>query len=64
MTEIMEELKSEQGGSNGQKKTFALIVRGQPEDFAYLIDHARAIGLYVVYSKTSSLKIVLKEVPF
>lgn len=64
MTQIIEELRSEQDRRDGRKKTFALIVRGRPEDFACLIDHARAIGLYVVYSKTSSLKIVLKEVPF
>jgi hypothetical protein len=37
-------------------------VRGQPEDFQWLIDQAKIGGLYVVFSKSSSQKLVIEEV--
>lgn len=46
------------------RKTFALIVRGQSDDFLQLVEHAKASGLYVVYTKTSNAKIVVQEVPW
>lgn len=45
-------------------RTFAIIVRGCPEDFKALVDQARASGLYVVYTKTSFQKLILEEVPW
>jgi len=54
--ELMEE--------RANRKTFALIVRGQSGDFLQLVEHARASGLYVVYTKTSDAKIVVQEVPW
>jgi len=44
------------------RKSFALVVRGQPDDFAWLVEQARIVGLYVVFSKSSSQKLVVEEV--
>jgi hypothetical protein len=46
------------------RKTFALVVRGQSNDFVRLVEQARVSGLYVVYTKTSNAKIVVQEVPW
>jgi len=45
-------------------RTFAIVVRGHPEDFKALVDQAKASGFYVVYTKTSFMKLVVEEVPF
>lgn len=45
-------------------RSFAVVMRGHPEDFKALVDQARASGLYVVYTKTSFLKLVIEEVPW
>jgi hypothetical protein len=58
----MSELRNE--GREGSRKSFAIILRGHPDDFQFLIDHAKAVGLYVVFTKTSSEKLVVQEVPF
>ena len=49
---------------NKSGKSFAIVVRGHPEDFTSLATHAKSLGLYVVYTKTSHLKLVVEEVPF
>jgi len=45
-------------------RTFAIVLRGYPEVFKALVDQARASGLYIVYTKTSFLKLVVEEVPW
>ena len=45
-------------------RTFAIILRGYPEDFGKLVNEAKAMGLYVVFTKTSFQKLVIEEVPF
>lgn len=50
--------------SRGSKKSFALIVRGYPEDFDHLVQLAKVNGLYVIYMKTSHLRLVVEEVAF
>ena len=52
------ELKNEGTG----RKSFALVVRGTPDDFQWLIDQAKIAGLYVVFSKSSSQKLIIEEV--
>jgi hypothetical protein len=50
---------------NGEKrKTFCLIVRGYPSDFAGLVEQAKAYDLYVIYTKSSSMRLIIQEVPF
>ncbi len=49
---------------NVSRKTFALVVRGHPGDFMFLVEHAKAVGCYVVFTKTSSEKLVVQEVPW
>jgi len=44
------------------RKSFALICRGDPSDFQWLIDQAKIAGLFVVYSKSSSQKLIIEEV--
>lgn len=58
----MEQLKNE--GREEGRKSFAIILRGHPDDFQFLIDHAKAVGLYVVFTKTSSEKLMIQEVPW
>jgi len=64
MTQIMEELNAQRELADERKRSFGIVLRGRPDDFAWLVDQAKAAGLYVVFTKTSHLKIVLKEVPF
>jgi hypothetical protein len=45
-------------------KSFAIILRGSPEDFLQLTEMAKAAGLFIVFTKTSHLKIMLQEVPW
>ena len=52
------ELKNEGTG----RKSFALVVRGTPEDFQWLIEQARIVGLYIVFSKSSTQKLIIEEV--
>ena len=44
------------------RKSFALVVRGYPDDFAWLVEQAKIVGLYVVYSKSSIQKLLIEEV--
>lgn len=44
-----------------ERKTFALICRGDPEDFSWLIEQAKIGGLYVVFTKTSHQKLIVEE---
>ena len=45
-------------------RTFAMVVRGHPDDFARLVQLAKSADLYVVFTKTSFQKLVIEEVPF
>jgi hypothetical protein len=47
-----------------KRKTFALIVRGDPDDFQWLVEQARIAELYVVFTKSSFQKLLVKEVPW
>lgn len=53
----MQELSEEGKG----RKSFAIVVRGHPDDFQWLLEQARTAGLYVVYSRSSDQKLVVKE---
>lgn len=64
MSEVIEEVKANQSGSEERRRTFGLVLRGRPEDFSWLVERAKEAGLYIVFTKTSFQKIVLKEVPF
>lgn len=55
--QITDELKKD-------TRSFALVIRGHPDDFALLCKQAKAAGLFIVYSKTSYLKLIVSEVPF
>jgi hypothetical protein len=46
------------------RKSFAVVVRGYPDDFAWLLDQAKVVGLYVVFSRSSTQKLVVQEVPW
>ncbi len=54
-------LSGEVVGERRSRRSFALVVRGEPEDFQWLLDQARIVGLYVVYSKSSTQRLVVKE---
>lgn len=45
-------------------KSFAIVLRGSPDNFMQVVEQAKAAGLYVVYTKSSYLKLVVQEVPF
>ena len=47
-----------------KRKTFALVVRGDADDFAWLVQQARIAELYVVFSKSSFQKLIIEEVPW
>ena len=55
--QLMEEVR-------GANRTFAIVLRGYPEDFGKLVNEAKVLGLYVVFTKTSFQKLVVEEVPF
>lgn len=59
---MREEITNERRGEG--RKSFAIIMRGHSDDFQSLIDHAKTAGLYVVFTKTSSEKLVVQEVPW
>jgi hypothetical protein len=44
------------------RKSFAVVVRGHPDDFAWFLEQARIVGLYIVFSKSSSQKLIIEEV--
>jgi hypothetical protein len=44
------------------RRTFALVVRGYPEDFAGLVEQAKIYGFYVVFTKSSTQRLVIEEV--
>jgi hypothetical protein len=44
------------------RKSFALVVRGYPEDFSWLLEQARIVGLYIVFSRSSNQKLLVEEV--
>jgi hypothetical protein len=46
------------------RKSFALVVRGYPEDFSWLLEQARIVGLYIVFSRSSNQKLLVEEVPW
>ncbi len=46
------------------RKSFAIVVRGHPDDFAWLLEQARIVGLFVVYSRSSNQKLLVEEVPW
>jgi len=46
------------------RRTFAIILRGKTDDFAWLVEQAKATGLYIVFSRTSYQKLVIQEVPW
>jgi hypothetical protein len=46
------------------RKSFAVVVRGYPEDFAWLLEQARIVGLYIVFSRSSNQKLVVEEAPW
>jgi hypothetical protein len=54
----LEELTEEGKG----RKSFAVVVRGYPDDFSWFLEQARIVGLYVVYSRSSNQKLVIQEV--
>ena len=45
-------------------RSFAVIMRGHPDDFVMLCNQAKAAGLFIVYTKTSHMKLEVREVPF
>jgi hypothetical protein len=45
-------------------RSFAIIMRGHPDDFALLCNQAKSAGLYIVFTKTSHMKLLVEEVPF
>jgi hypothetical protein len=45
-------------------KSFGIILRGSPEDFLQLTEMAKVAGLFIVFTKTSHLKIMIQEVPW
>ena len=53
----MEEINQERMG----RKTFAIVMRGHPDDFLLLLQQAKAAGLYVVFSKSSTNKLIIEE---
>ncbi|MGD0056354.1 MAG: hypothetical protein ABSB83_00670 [Methanomassiliicoccales archaeon] len=44
------------------RKSFALVVRGYPDDFSWLIEQAKIVGLYIVFSKSSTQRLIVEEV--
>ena len=51
-------------GVKSGRSAFAVIMKGETEDFIKLVEMAKAHGLYIVYTKTSFMKLVVKEEPF
>lgn len=49
---------------NKDHRSFAIVMRGGPQDFVELLNLAKASGLFVVYSKSSHQKLIVQEVPF
>ena len=47
-----------------KKRTFALIVRGEPDDFQWLVEQAKIANLYVVYTKSTFQKLLVEVVPW
>ena len=45
-------------------RSFAVVMRGHPDDFALLCKQAKGVGLFIVYTKTSHMKLEVREVPF
>ena len=62
--EAIEKVNSERNSTGERKRSFAIVLRGDPTDFAWLLDQCRAAGLYVVYSKSSQHKLEVREAPF
>jgi hypothetical protein len=50
--------------SNKDHRSFAIVMRGRPDDFLLLCKQAKASGLFVVYTRTSHMKLEVREVPF
>lgn len=47
-----------------EHRSFAIIMRGDVQDFLELCAEARASGLFIVYTKSSHMKLEVREVPF
>jgi hypothetical protein len=45
-------------------RSFAIVMRGHPDDFILLCEQAKAAGLFIVFTKTSYMKLDVREVPF
>jgi hypothetical protein len=45
-------------------RSFAIIMRGHPDDCALLCKQAKGAGLFIVFTKTSHMKLLIEEVPF
>lgn len=45
-------------------RSFAMVCRGTPEQFTELAEHAKRLGLYIVYTRTSFQKLKIQEIPF
>ena len=46
------------------RKSLAVVLRGHPDDFAWFLEQANIVGLYVVFSKSSTKKLIIQKVPF
>ena len=44
-----------------RRRTFALIIRGYPEDFVGLVEQAKVYGFYIVYTKSSQMRLIVEE---
>lgn len=49
---------------NAKRRTFAIVVRGEPDDFQWLVEQAKIADLYVVYTKSTFQKLLVEEVPW
>lgn len=44
------------------RRTFAVVLKGEPTDFQQWLEAAKAYGLYVIFSKSSRTgKLIVKE---
>lgn len=59
----MEETDREQGylPRDANRKTYAVVLRGLPQDFQAWIDQAKIYDLFVVYTKTSHQRLRVIE---
>lgn len=53
-----EEIVDDRGS---RRKTFAVVCKGDPNDFADVVERMKAHGLYIVYTRASSKRLVVKD---